>query len=229
VTFIEPRIVLFGRTNDALFQNPLNASLSGTYRLCWIIEMYSATPQWGYQGTFAVDAETGELESGWAQSLFPASHFESVTGSPLYSSVRNLVIANETFQLSGGAIGSPNSVPATIPDIVIARPGSTGSIELNFSSTVSQAVIATFSFASVPSGGNPSGVSAGFGSKGLVIPANGQARASLLITVDKNAPSGTYLVEVKASLLGTQSGAIPVFFFLSVWDGVGQWPPPPLE
>jgi hypothetical protein len=62
VLFMEPRIALLGpSSNNAAFQDPLNASLSGQQRLCWVIQLSTPTPQYGYHGTFAVDAETGEL------------------------------------------------------------------------------------------------------------------------------------------------------------------------
>ena len=62
VSFMEPRIVLLGPTsNNAAFQNPLDASLSGQKRLCWVIQLHSPAPEYGYQGTFAVDALTGRL------------------------------------------------------------------------------------------------------------------------------------------------------------------------
>ena len=69
---LEPRIVLFGpSSNNEFFLNPLNSSLSGQKRLCWIVSLTSPVPQFGYQGEFAVDAETGKIDSAGVQSLFP--------------------------------------------------------------------------------------------------------------------------------------------------------------
>ena len=238
VDFIEPRIVSFGpSSNNLAFQNPLNSSYSGATRLCWVVQMYSPVPRYGYQGTFTVDAETGELVSGWAQALFPNSHYEYVTGSPIFASARNLNVSAETFKIDGNAVGVSGSVPVVIPNVVIARPGSTGTVELGFSSTVGSDVNATFSFsdplpgyqALLPSG-LPMGVSIQTSSRTLIIPSNGQMSTNLLISVDQSAPMGTYFIELKATLYDShwaQPGESRVFFFLSIWNGSGQWPAPP--
>lgn len=238
ITFMEPRIVLFGpSSNNEAFMNPVNASLSGHYDLCWVISLFSPTPQYGYQGTFAVDAQTGQLVSGWAQALYPGMQTESVTGSLNYSSASGLTVSQEVFQIDGGIVGSSGSLPVTVPKIVVVEPGSTASVELNFSSTLTQSVNATLSFTnpmpgieSLSSNSVPQGVSLQFDPQALVVPGNGSTNTRLLISVDKNAPSGTYLVEVSATLydpLWTQPGTSGVLFFLSVWNGTGQWPPPP--
>jgi hypothetical protein len=237
VTSMEPRIVLLGpSSNNAAFQNPLNASLSGEKMLCWVIQLYS--PQNGYQGTFAVDAQTGELVSGWAEALYPTMHIESVTGSLDHTSASGLAVSQEAFQINGSIVGVSGSLPATVPNVLVAKPGSTGSIGLNFSSTLTEEVNATFSFAnpllgieSLSSNGVPQGVSFQFETQSLAVPGNGRASTQLMISVAKNAPPGTYLVEVDAILHnpdGTEWGTSGVLFFLSVWDGAGQWPPPPV-
>ena len=41
----------------------------------------------------------------------------------------------------------------------------------------------------------------------------------------RTAPSETYLIEVDAMLAG-QPGKMKVLFFLTIWWGLGQWPPP---
>jgi hypothetical protein len=46
---------------------------------------------------------------------------------------------SETFAIDGGIIGVSKRVPVTVPNVVIAKPGSTGTIELDFSSTTDTA------------------------------------------------------------------------------------------
>lgn len=234
---VEPRIVLLGpSSNNEAFQNPLNASLSGEKRLCWIIQLYSPTPQYGYQGTFAVDAETGELVSGWAQALYPSMHIEYVNGVPDFSSGKQLAVSQETFQMNGSVVGRSGSVPVDVPNVVIVRPSSTASIDLNFSSTLTKDVNATMSFSNplpgfqtLSSNGLPDGVSIQFSRGTFIVPGNGSRATTLLISVDGSAPSGTYLIRVNATLFNPQwAGEDEVMFFLSVWDGTGQWPPPPI-
>jgi hypothetical protein len=235
VNFIEPRIVLFGSTsNNIAFQNPLNASYSGATNLCWVVQLYSPVPGFGYQGTFAVDAETGKLVAGWSEELYPTMHFESLTGSPIFSSAINLVVSTETFRIDGSALGVPESVPVAVPDVVVARPGTTGMMALNFSSSFDVEVDANFSFANLlPTAQNllpnglPSGVAIQASSKSLAIPSNGQTKVILSISVEQSAPEGTYLVDLKAEPSNSLQNEVNIFFFLSIWNGIGQWPAPP--
>ncbi len=238
VNSMEARIVLFGpSSNNLSFENPLNTSYSGSYRLSWVIQMFSSTPQFGYQGIFAVDAETGELLSGWAYPIFPSSHCICVDNSIVFASANNLAVSAETFEIDGAVVGVSGSVPVTVPNVVIAKPGSTGTLELNLSSELDTDASLTFSFINpLPSyqaflsDGVPRGVSIQTSSKVITIPSNGQAKVTISISVDGSALSGTYLIELKATFSGPQSvqpGESRVFFFLSVWNGSGPWPAPP--
>jgi hypothetical protein len=238
VSFEAPRVVLFGpSSNNEAFMNPLNSSFDGHYALCWVVGLFSQTPGYGYQGTFAVDAQTGELLSGWAQSLYPGLQIESVSGSLDYPSGSNLTTSQEVFQIDGSVAGGSGPLSVAVPNVVVAQPGSTASIDLNLSSTLTENINAALSFTnplpgieSLSSGGVPPGASIQFEPQVLVIPANGSASAKLLLSVDQTAPSGTYLMEVSAKLSGPQGGSggtSNVLFFLSIWNGTGQWPPPP--
>ncbi len=130
ITFMAPRIVLFGPSSDnEAFMNPVYASLNGHYDLCWVIGLFSPTPQYGYQGTFAVDTQTGKLLSGWAEALYPSMQTEGVTGSLNYSSASSLTVSQEIFHIDGGIVGSPGSLPVTVPNVVVVGPGSTASID----------------------------------------------------------------------------------------------------
>jgi hypothetical protein len=237
VLFIEPRIVLLGPTsNNAAFQNPLDSSLSGQKRLCWVIQLYSPTPGAGYQGTFAVDAETGRLVSGFAQNLFPNTLIETVSGSLDYSSARNLTISQEVFHVNGSIIGRSGMVPVVVPNVLIIKPGSSSKIDLNFTSSFPDRSmnLSLQSFSNpLPSlqdlsaDGLPAGVSAKFLTPSVVLPPNWTAVAAISISADKNAPSGTYLMKLNAAWSSPAEGQSGVIFLLTVWNGAGQWPPPP--
>jgi hypothetical protein len=115
---------------------------------------------------------------------------------------------------------------------VVAKPGSTASVELNFTSTMTDNVNSTLRFVnplpgfeSLSPGAAPQRVSLQLEPQALVVPGNGSADVRLLISIDKNAPSGTYLIEVNGALPNpgwAQSGTSSVLFLLSVWDGTGQ-------
>jgi hypothetical protein len=237
VSSMEPRIVLLGpSSNNAAFQNPLDASLSGQKRLCWVIQLSSPAPRYGYQGTFAVDALTGQLVSGWADALLPSMHTETVGGSADFSNVKNFTVSPQVFRINGSIVGRANPAPLAVPAVVVAKPGSNGSIAFNFTSTIpNNSFNATLSSAEpLPgmqtissSNGLPPGISFRFSKQSVLIAANSSTTSQLLVRVDRNAPSGTYLIEVDAMLAG-QQGKMKILFFLTVWDGFGHWPPPPM-
>lgn len=238
VSFIEPRIVLIGPTsNNAAFQNPLDSSLSGQKRLCWVIRLYSPTPgPAGYQGTFAVDAQTGQLVSGWAERLFPSMHTETVSAALDFSRVNNLAVSPETFQISGSIIGRTGTVPVAVPNALIIKPGSSSEINLNFTSSFldrsMNMSLQSFSnplpgLQDLSADGLPGGVSAQFLTPSVVVPANGTGVATISISADKNAPSGTYLMKLNAAWSSPAGAQSAVIFLLTIWDGTGQWPPPP--
>jgi hypothetical protein len=239
VIFVSPRIVLFGPSSvSAAFMNPIDPSFDGQYELCWVVDLSSPTPQNGYQGTFAVDAETGALISSWAEALPPTTQVGNVTASLDYLSARNLTLSKEAFQIDGGIIGSSGSLPVTVPDVVVVSQNSTASIGLNFSSTLPEDVTDTLSFAnplpgieSLSQDGMPPRVSLLLEPQSSAVPGGQTSSAQLLISAGKGAPSGTYLVEVDVKLYdqhGAPQGASEILFFLSIWDGAGHWPPPPI-
>jgi hypothetical protein len=218
--------------------SPVNDSLIGRYELCWVIGLYSPTPQFGYQGTFAVDAQTGRLLSGWAQMMYPGTPFETVgLSSTIYSSASNLSVSTERYRIDGGVVGVTGTVPVVVPDVVIAKAGTTGSIALNFSSNIGTETKANLTFVNPFPGlqsflptGIPSGVTIQT-SKAFIIPSNGQVRVSLTISVNLGAPTGTFFIGARTSLLASNwsqpSEGVDVIFILSVWNGTGQWPAPP--
>jgi hypothetical protein len=235
VSFMEPRIVVLGQSSDnAAFQNPLNASLSGQKRLCWVIQLYS--PEAGYQGTFAVDAETGNLVSGYAQNLFPNTQVETVSGSLDFSGAKNITVSQETFQINGSILGQSSMVPVVVPNVLILKPGSSSTVDLNFTSTFLDRSMNTSleSFSNPLPGiqglsadGLPAGVTVQFQTPSVVVPANGTGTAAILISADQSAPSGTYLLELNAAWSSPAGAQSAVIFWLTIWDGIGLWPPPP--
>jgi hypothetical protein len=150
--------------------------------------------------------------------------------------LKNFTASQEIFQINGSIVGSTNPAAVAVPTAVLARPGSNGSIDLNFTSTITNNNFNVTLSSSNPlpgiqilssTDGLPQGVSFRFTKQSMIIPQNGSTTSQLLITVDRNAPSGTYLIEVDGMLAG-QPGAMKILFFLTVWDGHGEWPPPPI-
>jgi hypothetical protein len=235
VSSLEPRIVMFGSTsNNIAFQNPLNASFSDTTRLCWVVQLSSPVPDFGYQGTFAIDAESGKLVSGWSQEMYPGMQYQYAKGSPIFSSANNLRVLTESFRIDGNAFGVRGSVPVAVQNVVVAMPGTAGVMALNFSSNYDVEEDANFSFVNLLStlqtllpNGLPPGVSIQTSPKSLVIPGNGQTQVNLSISVDQSAPEGTYLVDLHAEPSDPLQNEVNIYFFLSIWNGIGQWPPPP--
>ncbi len=242
VSLIQPMIVLFGPSSkNEAFQTPLDPSLSGQERLCWVVEMSSPTPGAGYQGRFAVDAETGTLDSEWAQALYPSTAEYYITGSAVLPSSsspspNNLTMSQETFQINGSVVGRPGLVPVVVPNVLIMKPGSSAMVGLNFTSTfaVENVTVSPQSFSNplpgfqnLSSDGLPAGVSAQFLTASVVVPANGNGIATISISANESAPSGTYLLKLNAAWSNIAGGQSSVAFLLTIWDGTGQWPPPP--
>jgi hypothetical protein len=236
IGFMEPRVVIPGVVPGMTW---LNSSVLGQGRLLWVIDMsYSI-----YGGQFYVDAGTGQLVTAnmgeGAGVSHPIGSFES--GAVAFSTAKNLTVAQETFQMNASIIGRSGSVGVIVPNALIAKPGAKASIQLNYTTfDVANPPNVTLSFANpllgfqnFSSDGSPPGLSLQFSSPTLaLLPGNGSAYATLLLSVDKNAPSGTYLIETDAKYFsqeyGVLTGDIQLMFFLSVWDGSGKWPPPPV-
>jgi len=225
---LEPRIVLFGpSSNNEFFLNPLNSSLSGQKRLCWIVSLTSPVPQFGYQGEFAVDAETGKIDSAGAQNLFPDTPIYTVEDSLNFSSAKGLEVSNEKFGINGSLIGASGTVFIDVQNVLILKPGSSGTIELNFSSTMKSAenisLLFTNPFPSLErlsTDSLPKGVSANFSDHSLLVPADSDSATTIDFSATREAQIGTFVLEIESS-----TGFY--YFIISVWNGVGQWPPPP--
>jgi hypothetical protein len=149
-------------------------------------------------------------------------------------SALNITISQETFQMNLSAAGLPSSVPVAVPGVFLLKPGSTASIQVNFSSAIGNYVNASLQFSNPLRGlqtlstdGLPPGVSATFSNSTLALPGYANATRTIFFSVDASAPSGTYLVSLSPVSPELPGAVIPVSFFLTVWDGVGQWPPPP--
>ena len=225
LTSISPRIIKFDSGASFEVQHPLDSKLDGTSRLCWAVSLtYPATTsRQGWEGVFAVDAQTGELDSLSVGPIFPIDVPPEVSSNIIPSSARNITISQETFQVSVNATGLPPSVPVTIPGVLLARPGSTASIQVNFSSDFQNSFITSLTFSNPLSGlqdlspnGLPPGVSASFSDATLALQGGASTTRTVLLTIEPNAPAGTYLMYLNT---------LP--FFLTVWNGIGQWPPPP--
>jgi hypothetical protein len=235
VSSIEPRIIELGPSSIGFSQNLFNASLSGQDRLCWVITLYDTSGIGGSGGTFAVDAQSGELLSLTTVDYFPSSPGPPyVSASLVPPSAQNLTVSRETFQMDVNATGLPHSVPVEVPGVLIARPGSTGSIQVSFSENFENYFVANLAFSNplpriqdLSPDGLPPGVSASFSDSTLTPSGADNVTRTIFLTVDNNAPQGTYLInlnEVPSDLLAAGG---QLSFFLTIWNGTGLWPPPP--
>jgi hypothetical protein len=236
VISIAPRLALLGSSPSSW----LNGSLQGEGRLLWIIGLDRETDCCEQDGVFAVDAGTGELvsESFSVGIGIPNVQGES-SGSLVFPSARGMSVSNETFESNGSIIDRPGLVSVEVPHVLIAKPGSSSSILLDYStSNLSSPFNITLSFANptpsiqnLSSNGNPPGVSLQFSKPNLVLPRNGAVSTAFLISVAGNAAAGTYLIELAETSIFPGSGTTQtnevLLFYLSVWNGAGEWPPPP--
>ena len=238
VRMIEPRIILLGPGSNGAFENPLDASLSGKKRLCWIIELYSPVPEYGYFGTFAVDAETGKLVAGYTQTGYPSLQYYTVNGAVIDSSAHNVTVSEQSFPVDGRIVGISGTVLLIVPDVIVIRPGASGSIELNITSDHPQDVNVNLTVVnplpdvqSLEVNSNPPEVSIRFAKQQTSVSANGSSQVTLLISAQDDAPQRTYLMEANFSYI-YPSWNWPargnLLFLLTVWNGEGPWPPPPI-
>ena len=239
VKILEPRIILLGPGSRSLFfEDPLDTSLSGKRRLCWIIGLYSPVPEYGYFGIFAVDAETGVLISGYAQAYLPQLHYYTVDCAIVSSSTHNITVSNQTLPVDGGMVGRNGAVKLAVPEVVVVRPGASGSITLKITSNHPQDVNVNLTLVNpLPAiqnldiGGSQPRLSIRFERHQVSVPGNGSSEATLLISTLDNTPQKTYLVEVDFSYIypsWNQPARGSFLFLLTVWDGEGSWPPPPI-
>jgi len=235
VSSIVPRIIELGPSSIGFSQNLFNASLSGQERLVWVITLYYTSGIGGSGGTFAVDAQSGELLSLTTVDYVPSSPGPPyVSASLVPPSAQNITVSQETFQMDVNATGLPPSVPVEVPGVLIARPGSTGSIQVTFSENFENYFVANLSFSNPLPGlqdlspdGLPPGVSARFSNSTLTSAGASNATRTIFLTIDNNAPQGTYLINLNVVTSDIQAGGGQLTFFLTVWSGTGQWPPPP--
>jgi len=217
----------------------VNASVVGKSGLAWIIGLDYETPCCSHGGTFAVDAQTGQL-LGHTQinGISTPPMIGYVTTSFVFSTARNMSVLQQTYPLNASAIGRSGSVLAVFTNVLMVKPGSTGSIRLNVSAgSMQNPPAVSFSFSSafrdpvqnISSSGDPPGVSFQLSNPTLAL-GTGPANTTLFISVNEDALTGTYfiLLQPLQSPASQIVGGNVIFFFLSVWNGLGQWPPPPI-
>jgi hypothetical protein len=237
VSSIVPRIIGLGPSSIGFSQNLFNASLSGKERLCWVITLddTSGIRGSGSEGTFAVDAQSGELLSLTTMGFVPSSPGPPyVSASLVPPSAQNLTVSQETFQMGVNAAGLPRSLPVEVPGVLTARPGSTGSIQVSFSANFENYFVANLTFSNPLPGiqdlspdGLPPGVSASFSNSTLTPSAGGNATRTIFLAIDSDAPQGTYLMNLNEAPSDILAAGGQLSFFLTVWNGTGPWPPPP--
>ena len=239
VSMIEPRITFLGPDSKfGYLQNPLDPSLSGEKRLCWLIQLSSLHPGYGYQGMVVVDAENGRIVADYAEQNLPSNYYPFLSGAIDGLSAYNLSVLQLSFPMDGRVVGREGKLPLIVPNVVVVRPGVSGSIELNITSNHRQDVVTNLTMANpLPSSQNlssdssPEGVSLQFIRKQILVPSNGWSEATLLITAQNNAPQRTYLLEVDLDYmypLDNQPSKQSFVFLLTVWDGIQQLPPLPI-
>ena len=141
------------------------------------------------------------------------------------------------FSIDGKIIGMEGKLSLIVPNVVVVRPGASGSIGLNITSNHSQDVLVNLTMAnplpglqSLGSNGSPEGVSIQFVKQQIVVPANGSPQTTLLISAQSSAPQRAYLLEVDLEYmypLWNQPSKQSFVFLLTIWDGIQQ-PIPPL-
>jgi hypothetical protein len=236
LTFMAPLIVFPGQSPNSRW---LNSSLIGEGRLAWIINLDLETGCCSQDATFAVDAGTGALLGKTAITGIGIPSLGYVSSSFVFSTAKNMTVSQQTYPLNGSIIGRPGSVLAAFPDVLTVRPGMTASINVNVSAMDMQnPPNVSFSLANpfpsfiqnISSDGAPPGVSFRFTKPTLTLLSNRSSNTTLLISVERSAPLGTYFIQLqpKQSPSSQLVGGNSIFFFFSVWDGAGQWPPPPL-
>jgi hypothetical protein len=238
VRMIEPRIILLGPGSNGAFENPLDTSLSGKKRLCWIIELYSPFPEYGYFGTFAVDVETGKLVTENAEAGLPHLQYYTVNGAVIDSSAHNVTVSEQSLPIDGRIVGRSGTVPLIVPDVIVIRPGVHGSIGLNITSDHPQDVNVNLTMVNplpdaqnLDTNSNPPGVSIRFAEQQVLVPGTGSSQVTLLFSAQNSAPQGTYLLKANFSYIypsWNQPARGNLLFLLTVWNGEGQWPPPPI-
>lgn len=226
VTFMEPAVAIAGN------YPPLPRS-----GLLWVVTLQLGETYGVLEGTFFVDAGTGALITGSAGQGLALPPEGVYSGSVAFSTADGLAISQQAFEANGSIIGRSGLVTVAVQNVLVVKPGSAGTVELNYTPLYSPAPTnVTLSLANPLPGyqnfsvaGSPPGVSLEFSNPTLALGGKGSTLAMLQISVASNAPSGTYLVEVEATPTHSGfSGGRPIWFLLSIWSGVGEWPPPPV-
>jgi hypothetical protein len=129
-------------------------------------------------------------------------------------------------------------LPLIVPNVVVVRPGASGSIGLNITSNHSQDVIVNLTMAnplpglqSLGSDSSPEGVSMQFMRPQMVVQANGTSQATLLISAQNDVLQRTYLLEVDLEYMypqWNQPSKQSFVFLLTIWNGKGSIPPLPI-
>lgn len=238
VTRLEPRIILLGpESGNAALMEPLNSSLSGTKRLYWMIELRSPEPQFGSRGLFLVDAETGELAVAKSELSFPSMKVRTIKVAIDYLAVEGLTVSEEVFYLEGGILGKEDRLPVIVPNVLTVKPGGSGTIALTLKSVfIDEDVSVSLSmlnplpgFQSLATDNTPNGVSIRFEEPQILVPNDREAEVKVNISAEPDSPQKTYLLEIHATyFLGRDKPFHGLTrFFLTVWDGQGEWPEPP--
>jgi hypothetical protein len=233
VTSVDPRIVKLGLSPHTFY---LYAPANGQYRPCWRISLSYETsydPLYPWQTVFYIDGQSGGLLAASSENVFQPGSRTFVSTSFVSSSAQNLTVSQETFQMNTSIAGFPHSVTVEVPNVVVVRPGLIGSIPINFSYNGPAYVVASLDFYILPTDsrnpppvGLPPGGTISFSDNAVAVNATTSTTRTIFFAVEGDARPGTYLVIV--SPVHADAGLFAQLpFLLTIWNGTGEWPPPP--
>ncbi|MDA4115616.1 MAG: hypothetical protein OK442_03555 [Thaumarchaeota archaeon] len=217
---------------------PVNDSTSAEQlRLLWII----TTNAPNYVGYFVVDAETGQVVEAEGESTLPCGgapncgttttteYLTNVFLTPYYDQTSGLRVPSEFLEVNGSSFGLSGNFSVEIPHVIVMAPGSSGSIGLNVTGegmSCSTSYCPSSQFQVAPSIGpfHP-GVSVSFSDPVISLKMGATVNDTMLISVSPTAAEGTYIVLLDNKLYSSPDAGYGGYFILSIWNGLGQWPP----
>jgi hypothetical protein len=217
---------------------PVNGSTQAEQlKLLWMI----TTSAPNYLGYFAVDAETGQVVEAEGESTLPCGgapncgtttiteYRSDVYLTPYYNQTKGLRAPAEFFEVNGSSFGMSGNYSVEAPHVIVMAPGSSGSIGLNVTGIEMNCSIPYCSSSEIqvtPSTESlPPGVSISFSDPITSVKMGGTINDTMLISVSSTATEGTYLVLLDNKLYSSPDPGNGGYFILSIWSGIGQWPP----
>jgi hypothetical protein len=229
-------IAIVTKTSQEEIYPFVSDSTASESRLLWIFQLKSPD----YAGVFGIDAQTRQVVVADVSSTLPCggapncgtttTYLSAVYGTIDYNAAKGVLVASESFYVNGSVVGEPGTYPVVVPNVIVAAPGSSGSVQVDY-----QAVgppchesggCSSSSYDVSPSVSLlPPGVSVSFSKQEVAVTGNETAQDTMSITVAANATQGTYFVKLGPSMYGSDTWP---YFVLTIWNGQGQWPVLPM-